>query len=568
MFHKVLIANRGEIACRIIQTLDRLGIASVVVYSEADRHSRPVAMATEAVCIGSAPAAESYLRSEQILIAAQQTGAEAIHPGYGFLSENAAFAEACAERGIVFIGPTPAQLRQFGLKHTARALAQQNQIPMLPGSDLLEDLAQAQQIAQTIGYPVMLKSTAGGGGIGMQICWDADGLAEAFEPVQRLSQANFKQSGLFLEKYIQTARHLEVQIFGDGQGKVIALGERDCSTQRRNQKVIEETPAPDLGEPLRQALCAAAVRLGEAVNYQSAGTVETLFDVEAQQFYFLEVNTRLQVEHGVTELVNQIDLVEWMIRLAAGERDFSQAYRHAPQGHAIQVRIYAEDAHKNFQPSSGLLTSVRFPEGIRCDRWIEAGTEVTPFYDPLLAKLIVQGETREDAVARLQAALEASELAGIETNLDYLRQVVACPKFQQGAISTQFLNEFEYRPRTIDVLDGGTYTTVQDYPGRIGYWDIGVPPSGPLDHLAFRLANRILGNSEAAAALECTVTGPTLRFNSDTIICLTGATLQAQLNGAAVPFWQAVAVKAGSTLKLKGLTGRRLPQLSGRAAWV
>ena len=555
MFHKVLIANRGEIACRVIQTLDRLGIASVAVYSEADRHSRHVAMATEAVCIGSAPVAESYLRSEKILLVAQQTGAEAIHPGYGFLSENAEFAEACAEAGIVFIGPTPSQLRQFGLKHTARAIAQQNQIPMLSGSDLLADLAQAQQIAQEIGYPVMLKSTAGGGGIGMQICWDAATLAEAFEQVKRLSQANFKQSGLFLEKYIQTARHIEVQIFGDGQGKVVALGERDCSTQRRNQKVIEETPAPHLSAELRQALSAAAVRLGEAVNYQSAGTVEAVFDVEAQQFYFLEVNTRLQVEHGVTELVGGVDLVEWMIRLAAGERDFLQSYQYQPQGHAIQVRIYAEDAHKDFQPSAGLLTTVQFPENLRCDRWIEAGTEVTPFYDPLLAKLIVQGQTREDAIAQLQAALEASAVAGIETNLDYLRQVVACPEFQQGQISTRFLNGFKYRPRTVDVLEGGTYTTVQDYPGRIGYWDIGVPPSGPMDHLAFRLANRILGNPESAAALECTVTGPTLRFNSDTVICLTGAALKATLNGSPVAVWQAVAVKAGSTLKLKGLQG-------------
>ncbi len=555
MFNKVLIANRGEIACRIIQTLDRLGIASVAVYSEADRHSRAVAMATEAVWIGAAPVAESYLRYEQILAVAQQTGAEAIHPGYGFLSENAEFAEACAKAGVVFIGSTPDQLRQFGLKHTARAIAQQQQIPMLSGSDLLENLAQAEQMAQQVGYPVMLKSTAGGGGIGMQICPDATTLATAFDSVQRLSQANFKQSGLFLEKYIQTARHLEVQIFGDGQGKVVALGERDCSTQRRNQKVIEETPAPQLSAELRQALASAAVRLAAAVNYQSAGTVEFLLDAAAEQFYFLEVNTRLQVEHGVTELVTGVDLVEWMIRLAAGERDFLQAYQHQPQGHAIQVRIYAEDPQKNFQPSAGLLTRVRFPAELRCDSWIEAGTEVTPFYDPLLAKLMVQAPSREQAISQLQVALEASEVAGIATNLDYLRQVVACPDFQQGTISTKFLSGFGYQPRTIDVLEGGTFTTVQDYPGRIGYWHVGVPPSGPLDHLAFRLANRILGNPETAAALECTVTGPTLRFNCDTVICLTGAQMQATLDGEPLPFWQAVAVKAGSTLKLKGLQG-------------
>ncbi|MCY7285998.1 MAG: ATP-grasp domain-containing protein, partial [Cyanobacteria bacterium CAN_BIN43] len=312
MFNKVLIANRGEIACRVIQTLDRLGIASVAVYSEADIHAKHVSMATEAVCIGAAPVAESYLKSDRILEVAQQTGAQAIHPGYGFLSENIEFAEACEAVGIAFIGPTPQQIRAFGLKHTARELAQQNHVPLVPGTGLLEDVKQAQHLAEAIAYPVMLKSTAGGGGIGMQACFDAVELADAFGTVQRLSQANFKQNGVFLEKYIQTARHIEVQIFGDGQGHVIALGERDCSTQRRNQKVIEETPAPGISDALRQQLYDCAVRLGQAVNYRSAGTVEFVFDEATQQFYFLEVNTRLQVEHGVTEMVSGIDLVEWM----------------------------------------------------------------------------------------------------------------------------------------------------------------------------------------------------------------------------------------------------------------
>lgn len=555
MFNKVLIANRGEIACRIIRTLDRLGIASVAVYSEADTHAQHVAEATEAVCIGAAPVAESYLRYDRILEVAQQTGTQAIHPGYGFLSENAEFALACTQAGIAFIGPTPEQLRQFGLKHTARELAMQNQVPMLSGSPLLESLEQGGHLAREIGYPVMLKSTAGGGGIGMQVCLSEEALAESYEKVQRLSLANFKQSGIFLEKYIQTARHIEVQIFGDGQGNVVALGERDCSTQRRNQKVIEETPAPRISDALRQELYSAAVRLGKAVNYRSAGTVEYVFDVDAQQFYFLEVNTRLQVEHGVTEMVSGVDLVEWMVRLAAGDRTFLENYRHQPQGHSIQVRIYAEDANKNFQPSSGKLSAVTFPENIRCDSWIEAGTEVTPYYDPLLAKALVHGENREQAINRLQAALDESEIAGIETNLDYLRQVVADPNFIQATISTRFLNTFEYKPRTIDVLESGTYTTIQDYPGRIGYWNIGVPPSGPMDSLAFRLANRILGNPESAAGLECTILGPTLRFNCDTVICLTGATMKAALNGQPIPFWTAVPVTAGSTLKLKAIQG-------------
>ncbi|GAP94791.1 urea carboxylase [Leptolyngbya sp. NIES-2104] len=555
MFSKVLVANRGEIACRVIRTLDRLNIASVAVYSDADVHAQHVAMATEAVNIGTAPVAESYLKYDRILQVAKQTGAEAIHPGYGFLSENAEFAEACEAAGIVFIGPTPEQLRCFGLKHTAREIAQQNQVPMLSGSSLLESLEQAQTVANTIAYPVMLKSTAGGGGIGMQVCMNDAELSDAYEKVQRLSRSNFQQSGIFLEKYIETARHLEVQIFGDGTGTVIALGERDCSTQRRNQKVIEETPAPGITDELRRELLEAAVRLGKAVNYRSAGTVEYVFDVETQQFYFLEVNTRLQVEHGVTEEVNRIDLVEWMIRVAAGETEFLKTYQHRPQGHSIQVRIYAEDANKNFQPSSGLLNAVNFPDLIRIDSWIEAGTEVTPFYDPLLAKVIVHGDYRPCAIAQLQTVLEHSTIAGIETNLDYLRQVITSAQFQAGTVSTKFLQSFAYQPTTIDLLEPGTYTTVQDYPGRVGYWNIGVPPSGPLDHFAFRVANQIVGNPESAAGLECTATGPTLRFNCDTTIALTGAVMQATLNGQPVEYWTAIPVPAGSTLKLKGIQG-------------
>lgn len=366
-----------------------------------------------------------------------------------------------------------------------------------------------------------------------------------------------------MEKYIQTARHIEVQIFGDGKGNVIALGDRDCSTQRRNQKVIEETPAPGISNAVREQLYQGAVRLGQAVNYQSAGTVEYIFDVETQQFYFLEVNTRLQVEHCVTEMVSNIDLVEWMVCLAAGDSSFLEKYLEKyldnsysqPQGHSIEARIYAEDGNKNFQPSSGLLTFVKFPESIRCDSWIETGTEVSPFYDPLLAKLIVWGRNRDEAIALLQSSLKESEIAGIETNLDYLRQVVNHSSFTQAQINTRFLNCFNYQPRTIDILDPGTYTTIQDYPGRIGYWDIGVPPSGPMDNLAFRLGNRILGNPESAAGLECTVLGPTLLFNCDTVICLTGAAMKATLNGELVPFWTPVSVTAGSIIKLKGIQG-------------
>ena len=403
MFDKVLIANRGEIACRIIRTLRRLGVRSVAVYSDADRNSLHVAQADEAVRLGPGPASASYLRQDILLAAARARGAQAIHPGYGFLSENFAFAQACQAAGLVFIGPTPAQMRDFGLKHSARALASRSDVPLLPGSELLTGEDHARSEAARIGYPVMLKSTAGGGGIGMQRVRQESELVDAFHQVERLASKNFSRGGVFLERYIERARHIEVQIFGDGAGRVIALGERDCSAQRRNQKLIEETPAPGISQALRQRLCDCAVRLGKAVNYQSAGTVEFVFDGETEQFYFLEVNTRLQVEHGVTEEVTGVDLVEWMIRLAAGEALDLKA--PPARGASIQVRLYAEDPGRQFRPSSGVLTHARFAANARIETWVEDGSEVTPFYDPLLAKIITVGEDRAAALARLRDAL-------------------------------------------------------------------------------------------------------------------------------------------------------------------
>src|SRR5688572_6453488 len=425
MFKKVLIANRGAIACRILRTVKALGLQSVAIYSEADAHAPHVRHADEAYCVGPAPAAESYLRQERILEIARQAGAEAIHPGYGFLSENAAFAAACEAAGVVFIGPTPAQMREFGLKHTARELAQRAGLPLLPGTDLLADLPAALAAAQDIGYPVMLKSTAGGGGIGMRRCNDARELEESFAAVQRLAAGNFSNAGVFLEKFVAQARHIEVQIFGDGRGQVIALGERDCSVQRRNQKVIEESPAPGLSDATRAELHEAAARLGNSVGYRSAGTVEFVYDAGSSQFYFLEVNTRLQVEHGVTEEVGGIDLVDWMIRTAAGSPPELDSFHFQAQGHAIQARVYAEDPARNFRPASGLLTRVKLPSdnGIRVDAWIEDGTEVTGYYDPMLAKVIARGATRELAIANLAGALAAARIDGIETNLPYLVSV-------------------------------------------------------------------------------------------------------------------------------------------------
>ncbi|MCU1315105.1 MAG: urea amidolyase related protein, partial [Candidatus Acidoferrum typicum] len=550
MFHKVLIANRGAIACRIIRTLRKMRIASVAVYSEADRHSLHVEQADEAICIGPAPAAQSYLSISTILEAARNTGAEAIHPGYGFLSENAAFAEACTAQGVVFIGPTPQQMRDFGLKHTARQIASENGVPMLPGSGLLADVDDALKAAAEVGYPAMLKSTAGGGGIGMRLCNSSEELRQAFEAVSRQSQASFGSGRLYLERFVSQARHIEVQIFGDGEGSVIALGERDCSVQRRNQKVMEETPAPLLPDSIRQRLLQSAVRLGKTVRYQSAGTVEFIYDSSSQEFYFLEVNTRLQVEHGVTEEVTSIDLVEWMVRQAAGNMPPLHAIEIRPSGCSIQARIYAEDPAKNFQPGAGRLTHVVWPKNARVETWVDSGTEVTPFYDPMLAKVIVHGPNRSEALKNLRAALGECEVSGIESNISYLRQICDDPVFAAGGVTTSFLSTFSFERRAVDVLEPGTQTTIQDYPGRLGYWHVGVPPSGPMDSLAFRFANRLVGNAEDAAGLEITLTGPTLRFACDTTIALTGADFQARLDGEPVPRWQAVRVRQNSLLEM------------------
>jgi urea carboxylase len=550
MLTKVLIANRGEIACRVLRTLKRLGIGSVAVYSEADRDAPHVGLADEAFLLGPAPVSQSYLNTERLFEIAALTGVDGVHPGYGLLSENADFAEACEARGIAWIGPTPEQIRRFGLKHTAREIAKANGVPLLEGTPLLSSVEEALGAAETIGYPVMLKSTAGGGGIGMEVCQDATGLGAAYNRVAQASRANFGDSGLFLEKFIARARHVEVQLFGDGKGKVLALGTRDCSAQRRNQKIVEETPAPGFPRSEAPELFEGAARMAAALNYRSAGTAEYLVDADTGRYFFLEINTRLQVEHGITEAVTGIDLVEWMVRVAGGETvDLSVA----ESGYALEVRICAEDPGKDFLPSSGLLTEVVFPEDVRCDRWITSGTVVPANYDSLVAKLIVSASTRDGAIAKMKDALAATSLAGIETNLDYLRQVIASEEFAApGTISTGSLGRFVYDPPTIEVLASGTQTTVQDWPGRIGYWEVGIPPSGPMDAFSFRLANRLVGNPEGTAALEITVSGPTLRFNRATEFALVGAAMPATLDGVVVSFGVPVRVGAGSVLKIGG----------------
>ena len=553
MFKTVLVANRGEIAVRIIRTLRAMGISPVAVYSDADRFAPHVRLADQAVRLGPAPAAESYLNVAAVIAAARATGAEAVHPGYGFLSENAAFAEALAAEGIAFIGPEPAHLRAFGLKHTARELAQAAGVPLLPGTGLLADPKAAATAASALGYPVMLKSTAGGGGIGMSRCDDEAALLAAFAGVERTAKASFGDARVYLERFVARARHVEVQVFGNGRGRAVALGERDCSLQRRNQKVIEETPAPNLPEAVRQRLFRAAEALCASVSYASAGTVEFIYDPDRQDIAFLEVNTRLQVEHPVTEAVLGIDLVEWMVRLAAGEDPIPETLP-APQGHAIEARLYAEAPHAGFRPSAGRLTDVAFPENVRVDGWIATGTVVEPHYDPMLAKIIVQAADRPSAIAALQDALSSSRVAGIATNLDYLAAIAGSPMFAAGDVTTAALNTFAFAPKGIEVLSPGAQSSLQELPGRLGLWHVGVPPSGPMDARSHRNANRMVGNPPDTSALEMTMTGPTLRFLSRARVALAGARMQMVLDGAPVtdPVFE---VPAGGVLTVGAIQG-------------
>ncbi|MBI1239755.1 MAG: urea carboxylase [Alphaproteobacteria bacterium] len=554
MFSRVLIANRGEIAVRIARTLRRLGVRTIAVYSDADRFARHAQLADEAIRIGPAAASESYLNVEALLAAAKASGAEAVHPGYGFLSENTRFARALEAAGIAFIGPTPEQIEAFGLKHRARELAAAAEVPLLPGSALLESLDEARAEAARIGYPVMLKSTAGGGGIGLQRCADESELAHRFDVVRTLARNNFSDGSLYLERFVPDARHVEVQIFGDGKGRVVALGDRDCSLQRRNQKVIEEAPAPGLSDAQRRHLADAAVRLGEAVRYRSAGTVEFLYDVSRRDFYFLEVNTRLQVEHGVTEAITEIDLVAWMVRLAAGETLPLDALPE-PKGHAVEARIYAENPGRDFAPSAGTITHAAFPGTARVDHWIAPGTEVSPFYDPLLAKVITAGDTRDAALARLGAALGETQIEGVASNLAYLRAVAALPALAAARHTTRTLQDLVPALPEIDVLTGGPQSSLQEWPGRLGLWDVGVPPSGPMDALSLRLANLIVGNPEGALALEMTIEGARLRFRGDATVALAGAAMAMILDGEAVPPFAPIAVKAGQTLAIGRIQG-------------
>jgi acetyl-CoA carboxylase, biotin carboxylase subunit len=440
VFNKILIANRGEIALRVIRACKELGVQTVAVYSEADRESLHVRFADDDVCIGPAPARESYLNIPRLIAAAEITGADAIHPGYGFLAENAEFAETCAASNITFIGPTAEQIRVMGNKASARRAMQDVGVPIVPGSPgPVEDVDEALEFAVGIGFPVIIKASAGGGGKGMRVAADPEDFARAFQLARSEALSAFGNGDVYVEKYLARPRHIEFQIMGDSHGNVIHLGERDCSVQRRHQKLIEEAPSPAITPELRKAMGDAAVRGAKAINYVGAGTIEMLLN-EDNSFYFMEMNTRIQVEHPVTEMLTGIDLVKEQIRVAAGER-LSVLELPPLRGHVIECRVNAEDPARNFQPSPGRIDVFHPPggPGVRLDTHVYTGYSVPPYYDSLLAKLICQGRDREEAIRRMQIALESFIVEGVTTTIPFLARVMHNPQFQAGEVDTKFL---------------------------------------------------------------------------------------------------------------------------------
>ncbi|HEY5508780.1 MAG TPA: urea carboxylase, partial [Paludibacter sp.] len=546
MINKILVANRGEIAVRIIATIKKMGKIAVAIYNEADTNTTHVLEADEAYFIGSGSVAETYLNQSRIIDIIKENNIDAVHPGYGLLSENATFALKLEAIGVVFLGPTPEQIDVFGLKHKAREIALICDLPILEGTEILSSVEEAQQAAQKIGYPVILKSTGGGGGIGMQICHSKLELANAYDSTISLAQKNFSNGGVFLEKFLAKARHVEVQIFGDGKGSGMILGDRDCSIQRRSQKIIEETPAPNIPDEIREQLHRCARSLMQYIKYRSAGTIEFLYDEAEKRFYFLEVNTRLQVEHTITEQVFRIDIVEAMILLQEGLYKFPE--NPVSIGAAMQFRLYAEDPYKNYMPSTGLITKLHFPEAARVDSWIREGDEVSPFFDPLLAKIVVTADNRAECVKKTIDVLSTTELEGVETNLEFLQSIAKDKNFADAHLSTKFLEGFNYISYGFDIVSPGTFTTIQDYPGRIGYWQVGIPPSGPMDNLSFRIGNIMLGNNEGDAGLEITAIGPKIKFRTDSRFVITGAQIDSDLNNENIESYTLYTAKKGDIL--------------------
>ena len=446
MFNKILIANRGEIALRIIRTCREMGIKTVAIYSTADRESLHVRFADEAVCIGPPPSSESYLSVPRIMAAAEITNADAIHPGYGFLAENADFAEVCAEYGIKFIGPTPAQIRKMGDKISAKETMIKAGVPCIPGSDgLLKDIKHGKKIAKDIGYPVILKATAGGGGKGMRVVAEEKDFEYAWEVARKEAKASFGNDGIYVEKYVEEPRHIEIQIAGDQEGRVCHLSERECSIQRRHQKLVEESPSPFITKELREKMGQAAIKAGEAIHYEGVGTVEFLVD-KHRNFYFMEMNTRIQVEHPVTEEVIDYDLIKEQIKIAAGVPISGKNYY--PTMHAMECRINAEDPFNDFRPSPGKIVSFHSAKGhgVRVDTHVYAGYVIPPYYDSLIAKLICRAQTREECIAKMERALDEFIIEGVKTTVPFHKKLMRDENFRNGKFHTGFLNNFVLGP--------------------------------------------------------------------------------------------------------------------------
>jgi acetyl-CoA carboxylase, biotin carboxylase subunit len=444
LFKKILIANRGEIALRIIRACRELGIKTVAVYSEADRYSLHVRFADEAVCIGPPASKESYLNIPRLVAAAEVTNADAIHPGYGFLAENASFAEICSSSGVTFIGPDPNAIMKMGDKALAKETMRKAGVPVVPGSDgVVSDVKDAKKIAQVIGYPVIIKATAGGGGRGMRIVREESDLENSFKTASHEAETAFGNPSLYIEKYVEEPRHVEIQIMGDKYGNVVHFGERDCSIQRRHQKLVEESPSPALTSEIRAAMGAAAIKGAKSVNYHCAGTIEFLLD-KYKNFYFMEMNTRIQVEHPVTEEAYGIDLLKMQIQMALGER--LKAAQPKPQWHALECRINAEDPDHDFRPSPGRITDLHFPGGlgVRVDSHVYTGYDIPPYYDSLIGKLIVKAKTRGEAINRMRHALDEFIVEGVKTTIPFHKKLMSDERFQSGQFDTRFLDTFKF----------------------------------------------------------------------------------------------------------------------------
>ncbi|KAJ7476415.1 allophanate hydrolase subunit 2-domain-containing protein [Mycena galericulata] len=552
MHHKLLVANRGEIALRIMRTARAEGIATVAIYTSSDALSPHVTAADEAIFLGpqssddKSPEAESqaYLSGPRIVSLAQEHGVTMLHPGYGFLSENAEFAQAVLDAGIVWLGPRPSVIKLMGLKHLAREVAREANVVCVPGSEgLMEDETTTIQIANRIGFPVMLKASAGGGGMGMVICDNEDALVDAFSRVKKRAEFLFNDGGVFLEHYFPSARHIEIQIFGNGVGDVVCMGERECSIQRRHQKIIEETPSPFLETQLRVEMCEAATRLASFVKYGSAGTVEFLVDNETSEFFFLEMNTRIQ---GVAELAGSPGLATTSVEMQQTTYDsLLENGRKLGSSHSIEARIYAENPAEEFRPCPGVLQHVNIPnrehDWLRVETWISTGTTITPFFDPLLCKIVVSAPNRIEAISRLRDVLEQSQIQGATNNMEYLKEILDNATFRSGGATT----------RSMTVLAAAIETTVQDFPGRTTR--LGIPRSGPLDSISFRAADILVGNPMGMEGLEMIVlpgSPSTFQFHVAAVVAVTGKDVLVNVNGQEADIWSRIIVPAGGKLSL------------------